>query len=72
MLLFTLQFLLERLSSVLDRRAERSPEVAAAGMVINAFGWFEGLGHELLLYAIQSMKVRAYLLMHAKQSVTIS
>eukprot|EP00877_Chromochloris_zofingiensis_P009318 jgi/Chrzof1/463/Cz01g16220.t1 len=57
------KFLLERLSSVLDRRAERSPEVAAAGMVINAFGWFEGLGHELLLYAIQSMKVDVVVVM---------
>lgn len=34
-------------------------QVAASGMVINTLGWVEGLGYELLLHVVRSMKVRA-------------
>lgn len=50
------RYLVDRMASVLDRRAESSPEVAAAGMVINTLGWVEGLGYELLLHVVRSMK----------------
>jgi hypothetical protein len=43
---------------VLDRRAESSPQVAAAGMVINTMGWIEGPGYDLLVYCIKALQVR--------------
>lgn len=53
-----LQYLVDRVSSVLDNRASGAPDVAAAGMVINTMGYIDGLGFELLIHAIKSLKVR--------------
>jgi hypothetical protein len=52
-----LQYLVDKMSSVLDSRANSSPEVAAAGMVVNTMGYIDGLGYELLLYSIKSLRV---------------
>lgn len=52
-----LQYLVDRVSSVLDNRASSSPEVAASGMVINTMGYIDGLGLELLSHIIRSLKV---------------
>jgi hypothetical protein len=57
LLLLLLQYLVDKLSSVLDSRASSSPDVAAAGMVVNTMGYVDGLGYELLLHAIKSLKV---------------
>jgi hypothetical protein len=54
----TLQHLVGCLASVLDSRAEASSEVAAAGMVVNTMGYIDGLGYELLLHAIHTLRVR--------------
>lgn len=43
---------------MLDSRADASPEVAAAGMVVNTMGYIDGLGYELLLHAIKALRVR--------------
>jgi hypothetical protein len=57
LLLLPPQYLVDKLSSVLDSRASSSPDVAAAGMVVNTMGYVDGLGYELLLHAIKSLKV---------------
>ncbi|KIY91354.1 Pre-mRNA cleavage complex II protein Clp1 [Monoraphidium neglectum] len=44
------------MASVLDSRADTSPEVAAAGMVVNTLGWVDGLGYDLLLHVIASLR----------------
>lgn len=51
------KFQVERLAALLDRRANRHPAVAASGMFVNTMGWVEGLGYELILHSIQSLKV---------------
>jgi polyribonucleotide 5'-hydroxyl-kinase len=51
------QFLIDRLAAILERRASASPRAAASGMVINTMGWVEGLGYELQLHAITTLKV---------------
>ncbi|KAI8469168.1 MAG: Pre-mRNA cleavage complex II protein Clp1-domain-containing protein [Monoraphidium minutum] len=57
------KYLTERLASVLERRAESSPEVAAAGMVVNTLGWVEGLGYDLLLHAVAALKADVVLVL---------
>ena len=54
------QVLMDKVASVLDRRAESSPQVAAAGMVINTMGWIDGPGYDLLLYCIKALQVRGF------------
>lgn len=56
-LLLCIQFLIDRLAAILERRASASPRAAASGMVINTMGWVEGLGYELQLHAITALKV---------------
>jgi hypothetical protein len=65
LLLLLLQYLVDKLSSVLDSRANSSPDVAAAGMVVNTMGYVDGLGYELLLHAIKSLKVVSSRCVHA-------
>lgn len=50
------QFLIDRLAGVLERRAAANPHAAASGMVINTMGWVEGLGYELQVHAINAFK----------------
>ncbi|GBF95017.1 hypothetical protein Rsub_07518 [Raphidocelis subcapitata] len=57
------QYLVDRVAGVLDRRAEASPEVAAAGMVVNTLGWVEGLGYELLLHVVRAVKADVLVVM---------
>lgn len=42
---------------MLDSRADTSPDVAAAGMLINTMGYIDGLGYELLVHAITTLRV---------------
>ncbi|CAD7695075.1 unnamed protein product [Ostreobium quekettii] len=51
------KFQVERMATLLDRRANRHPTVAASGMLVNTMGWVEGLGYELILHAIKALKV---------------
>lgn len=50
------KFLVDRMASVLQRRAQSSSTANSAGLVINTLGWIEGLGYELQVHAIQSFK----------------
>jgi hypothetical protein len=52
-----LQHLVGCLAKVLDSRDSTSPEVAAAGMVINTMGYIDGLGYELLAAAVATFRV---------------
>jgi hypothetical protein len=52
-----MQFLIDRLAAIVERRASASPRACASGMVINTMGWVEGLGYELQLHAITALKV---------------
>jgi polyribonucleotide 5'-hydroxyl-kinase len=47
----------DRLAGLLARRAEADPVTASAGVVINTFGWVDGLGYELQKHVIQAFKV---------------
>lgn len=58
LLLLCLQHLVGCMAKVLDSRDSTSPEVAAAGMVINTMGYIDGLGYELLADAIMQLRVR--------------
>jgi hypothetical protein len=45
-----------------DRQCDSPPpkkQVAAAGMVVNTLGWVDGLGYDLLLHVIASLRVRS-------------
>eukprot|EP00878_Enallax_costatus_P020432 GHUV01021603.1.p1 GENE.GHUV01021603.1~~GHUV01021603.1.p1 ORF type:complete len:399 (+),score=77.73 GHUV01021603.1:540-1736(+) len=61
------RYLVDRVSSVLDNRASSSPEVAASGMVINSMGYIDGLGYELLLHAVRSLKVDVVVVMEQER-----
>ena len=52
------RFLVDRMASILHKRAESSPKAAASGLIVNTLGWIDGLGYELQLHAISSLKVR--------------
>jgi hypothetical protein len=52
-----MQHLVGCLAKVLDSRDNTSPEVAAAGMVINTMGYIDGLGYELLADAVTKLRV---------------
>lgn len=56
-MLWCLQHLVGCLAKVLDSRDNTSPEVAAAGMVINTMGYIDGLGYELLADAVTKLRV---------------
>ena len=51
----------ERLMAVLEDRGARDPAAAAAGMIVNSMGWVEGLGYQLLLHSIETMKINTVL-----------
>lgn len=48
---------MDKLAALLARRAATDPRAAASGLVINTFGWVDGLGYELQKYAIQAFGV---------------
>eukprot|EP01094_Clydonella_sp_ATCC50884_P022648 TRINITY_DN5253_c0_g1_i1.p1 TRINITY_DN5253_c0_g1~~TRINITY_DN5253_c0_g1_i1.p1 ORF type:complete len:423 (-),score=133.46 TRINITY_DN5253_c0_g1_i1:9-1277(-) len=48
---------LKLVNEKISPRVMLSPELAASGMVINTCGWITDLGYDLLLAAIQSLKV---------------
>lgn len=52
-----LQYLIDRLSSILDRRCELDPAAGSSGMIINTFGWVDGPGYDLQRHVIQAFKV---------------
>ena len=45
---------------VLTRMAATCMQAKSAGMIINTMGWIEGLGYELLLHSIQTLKVKMF------------
>ena len=38
--------------------ARAALQAKSAGMIVNTMGWIEGLGYELFLHSIQTLKVR--------------
>ncbi len=42
---------------VLQTLSDVRLQAKSAGMVINTMGWIEGLGYDLLLHSIQTLKV---------------
>lgn len=50
------RYLVERLASLMDRRTQQNAKVRADGMIINTMGWAEGLGYQLLLHSIETLK----------------
>jgi len=48
--------IVECLADTLDKRAERDPQAAASGLIINTMGWIDGLGYDLLLHSIKALK----------------
>jgi len=44
-------------AKAIDRSCEYSKEIKASGVIINTCGGVDGLGYELLLHAIQELKV---------------
>lgn len=51
----------ERLAAVLEDRCKKDPAAAAAGMIVNSMGWVEGLGYDLLLHSIETLKINTVL-----------
>ncbi|GIM12091.1 hypothetical protein Vretimale_15520 [Volvox reticuliferus] len=51
-----LQSLADKLAALLQRRAAADPRVAASGLIINTFGWVDGLGYELQKHIIQTFQ----------------
>ncbi|GLC38630.1 hypothetical protein PLESTB_000454200 [Pleodorina starrii] len=55
--------LADKLSALLQRRAVTDPRVAASGLIINTFGWVDGLGYELQKHVIQTFQCDVVLVM---------
>eukprot|EP00798_Chlamydomonas_sp_ICE-L_P007449 gene7449-589_t len=51
------------MANILERRAQASPKVAASGLIINTLGWIDGLGYELQIHAISSLKADVVIVM---------
>ncbi|GLJ05625.1 hypothetical protein SUGI_0021580 [Cryptomeria japonica] len=50
------KLLVKELARTLDLRFAANADARAAGMVINTMGWVEGLGYELILHAIDTLR----------------
>ncbi|MEW5303064.1 MAG: hypothetical protein WDW36_005793 [Sanguina aurantia] len=57
------RYLIDRLSSILDRRCELDPAAGSSGMIINTFGWVDGPGYELQRHVIQAFKADVIIVM---------
>eukprot|EP00271_Cylindrocystis_brebissonii_P011828 TRINITY_DN29795_c0_g1_i1.p1 TRINITY_DN29795_c0_g1~~TRINITY_DN29795_c0_g1_i1.p1 ORF type:complete len:458 (-),score=93.73 TRINITY_DN29795_c0_g1_i1:276-1649(-) len=55
--------LVREMGAVLDAQLEASPEMGAAGLVVNSMGWVESTGYELLLHTIRALKVDVVLVL---------
>ncbi|KAG0600344.1 hypothetical protein M758_11G026100 [Ceratodon purpureus] len=55
--------LVKELARTLDIQSASNPEVQAAGMVINTMGWVDGVGYELLLHAIETLRADVVLVL---------
>ncbi|KAI7996013.1 hypothetical protein LOK49_LG11G01660 [Camellia lanceoleosa] len=55
--------LVKELAQTLERQFAGNAESRAAGMVINTMGWIEGVGYELLLYAIDAFNANVVLVL---------
>jgi len=47
----------------IEKRHEMNKEAKASGLIINTCGWVDGLGYELILNALETMKVDVVLVM---------
>lgn len=55
--------LVKELARTLDIQLVSNSEVQAAGMVINTMGWVDGVGYELLLHAIETLRADVVLVL---------
>ncbi|KAG0579627.1 hypothetical protein KC19_4G111200 [Ceratodon purpureus] len=55
--------LVQELTRKLDSEPASNPDLQAAGMVINTMGWVEGVGYELLLHAIETLRADTVLVL---------
>ncbi|KAI4347628.1 hypothetical protein L6164_008423 [Bauhinia variegata] len=55
--------LVKELAGMLERQFTGNAESQAAGMVINTMGWIEGVGYDLLLHAIHTLKANVVLVL---------
>lgn len=53
----------ERLAAILDDRNTKDTSAKAAGMIANSMGWVEGLGYELLMHSIDTLKINIILVL---------
>lgn len=56
------KLLVENMSAVLEKRAVMNPTASHSGTVINTMGWTEGVGYELLIHSLLTLKVMRSLL----------
>ena len=54
---------MDRLASLLQKRAESSSKAAASGLIINTLGWVEGIGYDLQMHAISALKASIVIVM---------
>ncbi|GFR40680.1 hypothetical protein Agub_g1271, partial [Astrephomene gubernaculifera] len=55
--------LTDKLAALLQRRAQADPRAGASGLLINTFGWVDGLGYELQKHVIQAFQCDVVLVM---------
>ncbi|RYR54022.1 hypothetical protein Ahy_A06g029272 isoform D [Arachis hypogaea] len=55
--------LVKELGGMLERQFAGNAESRASGMVINTMGWIEGVGYDLLLHAIRTLKANVVLVL---------
>ncbi|XP_061357957.1 protein CLP1 homolog [Gastrolobium bilobum] len=55
--------LVKELAGMLERQFAGNAESRAAGMVINTMGWIEGVGYDLLLHSIRTLKANVVLVL---------
>ncbi|MED6150561.1 Protein CLP1 [Stylosanthes scabra] len=64
--------LVKELAGMLERQFAGNAESRASGMVINTMGWIEGVGYELLLHAIRTLKANVVLVLGQVETLSLS
>jgi len=51
------KFLVEKVAEMMEARNSKNDHARHSGCIVNTMGWIEGLGLELILHAVKSLKV---------------
>lgn len=51
------KFLVEKVAEMIEARNSKNDHARHSGCIVNTMGWIEGLGLELILHAVKSLKV---------------